>query len=229
LKQNIQSLRREIVEAGKRMYARGYVASNDGNISARIDDQYILITPTGISKGFMDTEDLIIVDLEGNLVGGTKKQSSESNMHLKIYTDRPDVNSVCHAHPPYSTAFAVAGIPMEQMVLPEVIISLGTVPIVEYGTTGTTALYGMISKYIKDYDAFLLANHGALTIGSSVISAYHKMETLEHASMIQFLARQLGKVNTLTKEQTDDLIELRPKFGIRKDLGIKPLNNSQDK
>lgn len=222
MKQNIQSLRKEIIEIGKRIYDRGYVASNDGNISARIDAERILITPTGVSKGFMHPEDLIVVDLSGNLLSGNKKQSSESNMHLQIYADRPEINSVCHAHPPYSTGFAVAGIPLNKMVLPEVIIALGTIPIVEYGTTGTSELYGMIAKYIKYYDAFLLANHGALTIGSTVVNAYHKMETLEHAAMIQFIAGQLGKVNTLNKEQTDHLIELRSKFGIRKDIGMKP-------
>jgi L-fuculose-phosphate aldolase len=221
VKPNIPALRKEIVEVGKRIYNRGYVASNDGNISARIDKDRILITPTGVSKGFMAPEDLLIVDMSGKLLSGKKKQSSESNMHIQVYNDRPDVTSVCHAHPPYSTGFAVAGIPLDKMILPEVIIALGTVPIVEYGTTGTDELYGMISKYVQDYDAFLLANHGALTIGSSVLNAYHKMETLEHAAMIQFVAKQLGKVNTLNNKQTNQLIDLRAKFGIRKDIGLK--------
>jgi len=222
-------LRKEIIELGKRIYNRGYVASNDGNVSARIDSERILITPTGVSKGFMKPEDLIIVNLDGKLLNGKKKQSSESNMHLKIYAERPDVNSVCHAHPPYSTGFAVAGIPLDKMILPEVIVSLGIIPIVEYGTTGTPELYGMISKYVNDYDAFLLANHGALTLGNSVLNAYHKMETLEHAAMIQFIANRLGKVNTLNKKQTNQLIELRPKFGIRKDIGLKQTTKSKRK
>lgn len=229
LKQNINSLKKEIVEVGKRVYARGYVASNDGNISARLDGDRILITPTGVSKGFMSVDDLIILDLDGKVLGGKKKQSSEANMHLQIYKDRPEVMSVCHAHPPYATGFAVAGIPLNKMVLPEVIIALGTVPVVEYGTTGTYELYGMISKYIKDYDAFLLANHGALTVGNSILNAYHKMETLDLAAMIQFIAQMLGKVNTLTKQQTDQLIGLREKFGIRKDIGLKPVKKSKRK
>lgn len=223
MKINTSQLRKQIVEAGKRIYNRGYVASNDGNISARINDHEILITPTGISKGFMKPDDLIVVDLSGKKLSGKKNQSSESNMHLQIYKDRPDVLSVCHAHPPYSTAFAVAGISLDKMILPEVIISLGTIPIVEYGTTGTYELYEMISKYIHNYDAFLLANHGALTVGNSVLNAYHKMETLEHAAMIQFISMQLGKVNTLTRKQTKQLIDLRNKFGIRKDIGLKQL------
>lgn len=229
MKTNIQALRNEIVAAGQRVYNRGYVASNDGNISVRIDSERILITPTGVSKGFMKPEDLLIVDLEGKLLSGKNKPSSESHMHIQIYNDRPDINSVCHAHPPYSTGFAVAGIPLDKMVLPEVIIALGIVPIVEYGTTGTDELYGAISKYVKDYDAFLLANHGALTLGTSVLNAYHKMETLEHAAKIQFIAKQLGKVNTLNSKQTNQLIELRPKFGIRKDLGLKKSGNSKNK
>jgi L-fuculose-phosphate aldolase len=214
-------LRKEIVDAGKRVYDRGYVASNDGNISARIDAKRALITPTGVSKGFMRPEDLIIVDMDGNLVSGDKKPSSETNMHLQIYKDRPDVNSVCHAHPPYSTGFAVAGFNMDKMLLPEVIISLGVIPLVEYGTTGTEELYAQIKRYIQDYDALLLANHGALTVGTSVLNAYHKMETLEHAAKIQFVAQQLGRVNELNGKQSDQLIELRGKFGIRKDLGLK--------
>lgn len=229
MKQNIQTLRKEIVEAGKRVYDRGYVASNDGNISARIDDERILITPTGVSKGFMKPEDLLIVDMSGKLLSGKKKQSSESNMHIQIYNDRPDVMSVCHSHPPYATGFAVAGIPLDRMLLPEVIITLGTIPMVEYGTTGTEELYGMISKYVKDYDAFLLANHGALTVGNSVTNAYHKMETLEHAAKIEFIAKQIGKVNTLSKKQTEQLIALREKFGIRKDIGLKQTTKTKKK
>lgn len=221
MKISIESLRKEIVEVGRRVYNRGYVASNDGNISARIDTKRILITPTGVTKGFMKPEDLIIVDLNGKKLSGKKNQSSESNMHLKIYSDRPDVMSVCHAHPPYATGFAVAGLQMDKMILPEVIISLGKIPIVEYGTPGTEELYQMISKYIYDFDAFLLENHGALTVGSSIFNAYHKMETLEHAAKIQFIAHQLGNVNTFNISQSKKLIDLRSRYGIREDLGLK--------
>ncbi len=218
---NTKVLRNEIIDVGKRMYDRGFVASNDGNISARIDSEKILITPTGVSKGFMKPDDLIIVDMEGKLLSGNKKQSSESNMHLQVYKNRPDVNSVCHSHPPYATGFAVAGIPMDAMVLPEVIITLGIIPVVEYGTTGSEELYDAISKYVKDYDAFLLANHGAMSVGNSVLNAYNKMETIEHSAKIQFIARQLGKMNTLNKKQVEKLFLLREKFGIRKDIAPK--------
>lgn len=221
MKKSIPGLRKEIVEVGKRIYERGYVASNDGNISVRIDDKKILITPTGVSKGFINPADLIILDIDGKVIQGKKKHSSESNMHLQIYKDRPDVQSVCHAHPPYATGFAVAGVPLDKMVLPEVIIALGTIPLVEYGCTGTDELYMNISRYIKNYDAFLLANHGALTVGSNIINAYHKMETLEHFAKIQFIAQQIGNINVLNKRQAEQLVALREKFGIRKDIGLK--------
>ena len=216
MEQDINSLREELVGIGKRMYDRGYIASNDGNISVRLGDGSVLITPTGVSKGFMKSDDLIVVDMNGNLLEGRGKPSSESYMHLNVYKDRPDVNSVCHAHPPYATGFAVAGIPLDKMVLPEFIIMLGKVPVVEYGETGSSELYGKISSYIKNYDVLLLANHGALTVGNGLLNAYRKMETLEHAATIQFIARQLGNVNELNEDQVDKLLSQQEKWGIRK-------------
>lgn len=219
MRPSLFSLRQDIIEAGKRMYARGYVASNDGNISARLDDNKFLVTPTGVSKGFMNPEDLIVVNFEGKILSGMKKPSSEVFMHLQVYKDRPDVNSVCHAHPPYATGFAVAGIPLDKCVLPEVIITLGSIPLIEYGTPGTEELYRPITKLIKDYDAFLLTNHGALTVGKDVFDAYYKMETLEHFANIAFVAYQLGYTNILTKEQVLKLKDQREKFGIRTTVG----------
>ena len=224
----LAELRKQIIEAGRRAYEKGYVASNDGNMSAKLNKKKILITPSGVSKGFMKTGDLIIVDLQGRKINGSKKPSSESNMHLQIYKDRPDVNGICHFHPPYATAFAVAGIPLNNKILPEVIISLGSVPLIEYATTGTAGLYEKISAYVKDYDAFLLANHGAVTVGTSIFNAYYKMETLEHAAMIQFLALRLGNTNRLSDEQIQELINLREKFGIRKDIGINQPNEKKE-
>lgn len=219
MEQSLFAIKNDIVHVGKRMYDRGYVASNDGNISARIDDKKVLITPTGISKGFMKPDDLIVVDYNGKLISGNKKPSSEVMMHLQVYKDRPDVNSVCHSHPPYATGFAVAGIPLDKCVLPEVIIVLGGIPLIEYGTPGTEEFYKPVLPLLKDYDAFLLANHGALTVGKDVINAYHKMETLEHFAHIAFVAQQLGYINTLNKEQVQKLTDLREKFGIRTNVG----------
>ncbi len=219
MSESIFSLKSDIIQAGRRMYDRGYVASNDGNISARIDSERVLITPTGISKGFMKPEDLVIVDYNGRVVSGSRKPSSEVFMHLQVYKERPDINSVCHSHPPYATGFAVAGIPLDKCVLPEVIIALGSIPLIEYGTPGTEEFYKPVLKLLKDYDAFLLANHGALTIGKDVLNAYHKMETLEHFAHIAFVAQQIGYVNTLNKEQVQKLTDQREKYGIRTNVG----------
>jgi len=220
VKQNIDHLKKEILQVGVRLYERGYIAANDGNISVRIDQNRVLITPTRMCKGFMKASDLSVIDMNGKLISG-RKPSSECDFHVKIFRDRQDVNSVCHAHPPYATGFAVAGIPLDKMVLPEVIIRLGIVPIVEYGTPGHGDLYDQIQKKLKDHDAFLLANHGAITVGNSIMDAYDKMETLEHFAKIQFIAHLLGKVNTLTPEQVEKLIPLREKFGVRKDLSLE--------
>lgn len=221
MKQTIASLRKDIIVCARKLYEKGYVAANDGNISARIDGERVLITPTRMSKGSLKPEDLIIIDMTGKLLSGKSQPSSESDFHLKILRDMPDVMGVCHAHPPYATGFAVAGIPLDKMVLPEVIIRLGVVPIVDYGLPGHPELYDQIHKKLEDHDAFLLANHGALTVGSSVVDSYDKMETLEHAAMIQFVAQQLGKVNVLTQAQVERLIPLREKFGARKDLSLE--------
>lgn len=219
LKQNVSFLRKGIIEVGRRTYARGYVASNDGNMSARIGKNRVMITRKSVSKGFMKAKDLIIVDMNGKVISGNSQPSSEVFMHLQIYKERPDVRSVCHAHPPYATGFAVAGISLDQHVLPEVIIALGTIPLVEYGTPGTADFYKPLLPFLSSFDAFLLANHGALTLGKDVFDAYHKMETLEHFAHIAFVATQLGKVTTLQAEQVQTLIEARPKYGVRQNVG----------
>ncbi len=221
LKQNVLSFSKGLIEVGRRTYERGYVASNDGNMSARIGKNRVMITRKGISKGFMKAKDLIIVDMNGRVIRGNAEPSSEVFMHLQIYKERPDVHSVCHAHPPYATGFAVAGRSLDQHVLPEVIISLGTIPLVEYGTPGTADFYKPLLPLISSFDAFLLANHGALTVGKDVFDAYHKMETLEHFAHIAFVATQLGKVTSLQAKQVQTLIEARPKYGIRKNVGAK--------
>jgi L-fuculose-phosphate aldolase len=224
LKINLGSLNNKIIEAGKRAYARGYIAANDGNISARIDKKYILITPTGMSKGFMKASDLIVVDMHGKKISGKGEPSSEMQMHLQIYKERLGVNSVCHLHPPYATGFAVAGISLDQDVLQEVVITLGTIPLVPYGTTGSEELYKPLLPLLKNCDAFLLANHGALTVGTDVFDAYFKMEILEHYAHILFIAKQLGKVNTLNAEQMQKLAALREKYGLRSTLGNDFIN-----
>jgi L-fuculose-phosphate aldolase len=220
LDQSLISLENDIIEVGKRAYARGYIAANDGNISARLDRNQILITPTGISKGFMRASDLIIVDMNGKVLVGRREPSSEVFMHLQIYKERSDVNSVCHVHPPYATGFAVAGIPLDQPVLSEVVITLGKIPLIQYETPGTEDFYKPLLPFLHEYDAFLLANHGALTVGTDIFSAYFKMETLEHCAQIMFIARQLGSVTPLLPDQVQKLVALRANFGIRSNIGF---------
>lgn len=209
------AFRADIVEVGRRLYARGYVASNDGNISIRLDDNTILTTPKSVSKGFMTTDMMVVVDLEGKKIRGTRDASSELLMHLEVYKNRPDARAVVHAHPPTATGFAVAGIPLDRAVLAEVVTTLGSIPIVEYGTPSTPELPAAVRKYIKAYDGLLLANHGALTVGPDVFGAYYKMETIEHFAKISLVARQLGREHLLSREEVTRLQDLRGNYGIK--------------
>jgi L-fuculose-phosphate aldolase len=209
-----EQIRADIVEAGRRLYARAYIASNDGNISARLDDQRLVTTPKSVSKGFMTPDMMVIVDYEGNKVAGDRDPSTELPMHLEIYRNRPDVNAVVHAHPPLATGFAVAGIPLTRAVLAEVITTLGSIPIAEYGTPSTDELPSAVRKYIKAHDGMLLANHGAVTCGPSVMGAYYKMETIEHFAKISLVARLLGRENLISKDEVERLQGLRGFYGI---------------
>src|SRR3989339_919020 len=214
--QDEQELRRLIVEIGKRIWTRGYVAANDGNITAVLNDRELLTTPTGVSKGFMTTDMIIKVDRSGKPVSANSKYrpSSEVKMHLEVYKTRPDVKSVVHAHPPYATSFAVAGIPLNKCVLPEAIIVIGSVPLAPYGLPSTMEIPDSIRELIKTADAVLLQNHGTLTLGSDVLNAYHKLETLEHTASIVWKAMQLGNVNVLSDNERDRLMTLRDKFNL---------------
>ena len=209
-----EQLRAEIVEAGRRMYARGYIASNDGNISARLDDGRLIATPKSVSKGFMTPDMMVVVDYEGKKLSGERDPSSELPMHLEIYRNRPDAHAVVHAHPPTATGFAVAGIPLTRAVLAEVITTLGSIPIAAYGTPSTSELPEAVRKYIKAHDGMLLANHGAVTCGPSVMAAYYKMETIEHFAKISLVARLLGREHLISREEVERLQDLRGTYGI---------------
>src|SRR3954463_11821310 len=208
-------LRDGIVEVGRRLYARGDVASNDGNISVRLDDARILTTPKSVSKGFMTPAMMVVTDLEGKTLSGERDPSSELLMHLEVYRNRPDVRAVVHAHPPLATGFAVAGIPLDRAVLAEVITTLGSIPIAEYATPSTRELPEAVRKYIKAHDAMLLANHGALTVGADLFGAYYKMETIEHFAHISLVARMLGRENLISREEVTRLQGLRGTYGIK--------------
>jgi L-fuculose-phosphate aldolase len=209
-----EQIRAEIVEAGRRMYARGYIASNDGNISCRLDGERLVTTPRSVSKGFMTPDMMVVVDYQGKKVAGDRDASSELPMHLEIYKNRPDVNGVVHAHPPLATGFAVAGIPLTRAVLAEVITTLGSIPIAEYGTPSTAELPEAVRKYIKAHDGLLLANHGAVTCGTSVLAAYYKMETIEHFAKISLVARLLGREHLISRDEVARLQALRGSYGI---------------
>ena len=209
-----EQIRADIVEAGRRLYARAYIASNDGNISARLDDRRIITTPKSVSKGFMTPDMMVIVDYDGKKVSGEREASTELPMHLEIYRNRPDANAVVHAHPPLATGFAVAGIPLTRAVLAEVITTLGSIPIAAYGTPSTAELPEAVRKYIKAHDGMLLANHGAVTCGPDVMGAYYKMETIEHFAKISLVARLLGGENLISRDEVERLQGLRGFYGI---------------
>ena len=207
-------LRADIVEIGRRLYARGYTASNDGNISVRLDGGRLLMTPTGVCKGFMDPQMMCITDLDGKKLSGERNPSSEMQMHLEVYRQRPEIQAVVHAHPPVATAFAVAGIALDRAVLAEVVTTLGSVPIAEYATPSTKELPEAVRKYVKAHDGLLLANHGALALAGDVMSAYYRMETIEHFAKISLVARTLGRENLLSRDEVDRLQGLRGMYGI---------------
>jgi L-fuculose-phosphate aldolase len=209
-------LRADIVEVGRRLWVRGFVASNDGNISVRLGPDRILTTPASVSKGFMTPDMMVVTDREGRLVSGApgRKPSSEILMHLVAYRQRPDIVAVVHAHPPLSTGFAVAGIPLDRAVLAEVVTTLGSIPIAEYGTPSTSEMASAVEPYLKAHDGLLLANHGALTLGRDLFSAYYKMETIEHFARISLVARLLGREHLLSREEVGRLQELRGTYGI---------------
>jgi L-fuculose-phosphate aldolase len=204
----------DIVEVGRRLWVRGFVAANDGNISVRLDDRRLMTTPANVSKGFMTPDMMVITDLDGRKIAGERKASSELKMHLQVYRDRPDARAVVHAHPATATGFAVAGIPLDRAVLAEVITTLGSIPIAEYATPSTDELPAACSKYLKAHDGLLLANHGALAIGPDLFTAYHRMETIEHFAKISLITRQLGREHLLSRAEVDRLQGLRGSYGI---------------
>lgn len=210
------SVKSELVETCHRVYEKGYVSAYDGNLSVRLDDQRILITPSGKSKGEIEESDLVISDYNGRLVEGSGKVSTEVKIHLLAYKERPEVNAVIHCHPIYATAFATAGEGFNLPVFPEVVLALGKVPLCKYATPSTDELPNSIKPYIEYSWAFLLENHGALTIGKNIKGAYYRMEKLEHAAKTLFIARSLGR------EKTIPLVKLKELYDIAEETyGIK--------
>jgi len=210
-------IKKQICEIGQRIYNKGMVAANDGNISVKISENEFLCTPTGVSKGFMTPEFICKVDRNGKVIQANKgfKPSSEIKMHMRVYKERPDVQSVVHAHPLYATSFAIAGIPLTEPIMPEAVIALGCVPIAEYGTPSTEEIPDAVSKYLQHYDAVLLENHGALSFSDSLINAYYKMESLEFYAQLLYQSRVLGGPKRLSEAQVQRLYEIRRQFGLK--------------
>lgn len=212
---NLEKIKKKICEIGSHLYVKGFVAANDGNISVKINNNMILSTPTGISKGFMTPDMILHLDMNGNILSGSGAPSSEIKMHYRVYKLRNDINAVLHAHPPFATAFAVAGIPFDKCVLPEIALTLGSVPLAPYATPSTNEVPDSIESFIKKCDAVLLSNHGVLTVGTTLEEAYMKMESVEHFAKIYYLAQNLGNINYLSKKDIEKLLKVREKLGIR--------------
>ena len=207
-----QTARREIVNIGRLLYERSYVVSSDGNVSVRLDDGRIVATPTMMCKGRMTEDSLAVTDATGRALGD-RKPSSELAMHLLIYDERPDVMAVCHAHPPHGTAFAVAGLAIDQPILSEVILTLGCVPLAAYGTPSTNELTEAMRPLVKHHIELLMANHGAVAYGSDLWLAFVRLETLEHTARIAILARILGGSKNLPADAIEKLINVREAAG----------------
>lgn len=210
------SLKSEIVEAGRRLYLAGLVASNDGNISAVDTDGSIIATPSGVSKGYMTEEMLLRVDADGRVIESPAdlKPSSELKMHLAIYRENPALRAVVHAHPPIATAFASAGVPLDLAVAQETVVQLGIVPVAPFAVPGTQALADSAAPFCREYNAVLLEYHGVTTWGGSVTQALHRMESAEYYARLMMNLRMMGLTRPMTPEQVDALIALRPDWGI---------------
>ena len=207
-------IKKEICEVGKKIYDLGFVAANDGNISVKVGPNEFYCTPTGVSKGYMTPDMIIKVDGDGNKIEGKLNPSSEIKMHMRVYKERPDVNAVVHAHPPVATAFTVANVPMDQYILPEAILTIGNVPTCAYGTPSTMEIPDSLMPYLQQHDAFLLKNHGALTVGNTLQRACFTMEEVEFNAKINLYARQLGSVDEIPCAELEKLMELRKKFNL---------------
>jgi len=210
---NEYKIKEEICEIGRRVYAKGFAAANDGNISFRLNDREILCSPTMVSKGFMKPEDICKVDYEGKQLAGKRKRSSEILLHLSVYKHRPDVNAVVHCHPPHATAFAVAGVPIPQCVLPEVEVFLGEVPTAVYDTPGTQRFADTIVPHLKSSNTIILANHGTVTFGPDLEKAYWNSEIIDAYCRILILSQHLGNVNYFNRQQTKELLDLKKRLG----------------
>lgn len=208
-----EQYRRDVCAIGSWIHARNYVAATDGNISVRLDASRILISPSAVSKGMMSPEDLVIVDPEGRLIAGSRKPSSELAMHLLVYRLRPDIHAVCHAHPPTATGYAAAGLPLNKAIASEVVLALGYIPVAPYATPGTPELTRVLEPLVPHHDALLLANHGVVTYGPDLLTAFFRLETVEHFAQVSLVTEILGKQALLTGRDVERLVAARARYG----------------
>src|SRR5262245_20317197 len=210
---NEYKLKEQICEIGRRVYAKGFAAANDGNITVRLNDKELLCTPTMISKGFIKPDDICKVDYDGKQPAGKRKRSSEVLLHLSVYKHRPDIHAVVHCHPPHATAFAVAHEPIPKCILPEVEVFLGEVPTAIYETPGNNKFAETVLPYVKNCNTILLANHGTVTFGKDLEQAYFNSEIIDAYCKILILAKQLGPINYFSEEKTRELLALKKRLG----------------
>lgn len=204
-----------MVDVGRRMYLKGFVAANDGNISVKVGPNALLVTPTGVSKGYMDEGMMVKVDLEGRVLSGGRP-TSELMMHLRVYRENPDVMAVVHAHPPVATSFSIAGLALDRPILTEAILNLGAVPVAPYATPGTSEVPDSIAPFCRTHNAVLLANHGAVTWGKDLLEAYYRMESVEYyATILMYTGNIIGRSNELSCTQVSELVRIRERMGIR--------------
>ncbi len=215
-------LRRELCLAGRWLYERGFAVSTEGNLSVRLNDGRALMTPSGVCKGRMQPDDLVITDSEGRKLSGGGSPSSEIAMHLLIYRMRPDAGAVCHAHPPIATGFAAAGRALDKAMLPEIIVTLGQVPLARYATPGTLDLCESLAPLVPHHDAILLANHGAVTCGPDLLTAFQRMEAVEQFAKITLVTELLGRQNLLSEQDVATLLETRSRYGVTPPPGAHP-------
>lgn len=206
--------KQDILKAGQRLFQQGFVPANDGNLSAKVSDRCIWATPSGVSKGFMTEDMLIKLDLDGNIIEGTYRPSSEIKMHLKIYREAPEIQSVAHAHPPVSCVFAAAGIPLDKALLQETVMLLGVVPVAPFALPGSDALADSVVPFLSGYNGLLLEHHGAVAWGGSMTQALQRLERIEYCATVTMYAKMMGIERPMTDSQINALLKLRPLWGI---------------
>jgi L-fuculose-phosphate aldolase len=207
-----KELRRDLTRFSKWLSRLGFTPGTSGNLSVRLDEHRLLVTPTGMSKYLLKASDMVIVDLQGQLLAGSRKVTSEISMHLAVYHLRQDVKAVIHSHPPIATAFACAGRALDVMLCQEAVMTLGVVPLAKYATTGTEEVAASLTPFIQEHEAILMANHGAVSYGKTLLEAFLKMETVEHLAHVGLVAHQIGSAQPLCRDQIDQLRHAKSKY-----------------